>query len=287
MSRSRKSLFLISILILSVSTGCSINRLTRGIMLDLSSALFCQPDPEMAKDGSASFLLIIDGLIKHSPENQDLLLAGIKGYSSYALAFTLETDKNRSFVLLNHALNYGNDLLRIRFDGMDFRKSRTGTIEKTLKSATLDDVPALFWTAQAWSGWIVSNPDKMLALADLSKVLLLMGRVLELNPGYQSGGAELFFGIYYVAKPIALGGKPEKSLAHFQNAMRYAGDQALMPKVLFAQYYARAVFDQELFEKTLRDVINAPPHQDPELNLMNAIAIRKAQHLLKQMDEFF
>ena len=65
------------------------------------------------------------------------------------------------------------------------------------------DVPALFWFASCWAGWIGMTTDSVQAVADLPKAVLLMERVLELDETYQFGGPHLFMGIYKSATPKA------------------------------------------------------------------------------------
>jgi len=150
-----------------------------------------------------------------------------------------------------------------------------------------DDVPYLYWLGYTWAGWITSHPDTMLAMADLSIVLMIMESVLLHDEAYNDGGVHTFFGIYFASRPPALGGDLDKSLMHFEKAIHMAPDYSLMPKVLMARFYARMTFDQTLFETLLRSVLDAPSLNDPNLNLMNAIAQQKAQVMLEEIDEYF
>jgi len=271
--------------------GCSIRRMTQryttDLMEKLSEALFRQPDPELAKDGGASFLLFIDGYIQAYPESNSALIAGIKGYTAYSSAFLIEEEPERAFTLYNHALQYGFNLLNKLFKTDDFQSFQPEKIEKILTEATKYEVPAVYWTATAWSGWIVTHPDRMLGIADLSKVVNMMESVLQLDPTYQTGGVNLFFGIYYGSRSPALGGDPVKAKAHFDKAIDIAGEDLLLPKVMLAQYYAHLTFNKKLFISILQSVINAPPTENPENNLMNAIAKKRAKALLEMTEEYF
>jgi len=59
-----------------------------------------------------------------------------------------------------------------------------------------------------------------------------------------------------------------------------------MAKLLYAEKYARLVFDQELHDKLLKEVINSKIEND-ESTLINSIAQHKAELLLAQSDEYF
>ncbi len=274
-----------------VMSGCSVKKMaTRAVgdvMKDLSSALYHQKDPEFARDASASFLLFTDALLEGNPDDEKLLLSAVQGNTAYAMAFYSDQAPQRAFLFCDKARDYGFQLLNIRLNTDIDPMQNIEVWDRILAGCTKVDVPALYWTGSAWAGWITTHPDSMLALADLSAVLAIMDRVKALDESYQDGGVHLFYGLYYASQPRLVGGDPEKAGAHFQTAMRYSGEEALMPKVLYARYYALKIFDQELFEKTLQDVINAPPALDPDLNLMNAIARQRAQRLLDSVDDFF
>ena len=77
-----------------------------------------------------------------------------------------------------------------------------------------------------------------------------------------------------------------KSKEHFERAFEYAGPGYLLPRVAFAEFYARYAFDRDLFEKTLREVIRQSEDK-PEFRLMNEVARKRAHLLLEQADEFF
>ena len=72
-----------------------------------------------------------------------------------------------------------------------------------------------------------------------------------------------------------------------ERAMQLGGTQNLLPRVLFAEFYARAAADPALFTRTLQDVLAAPETDVPRFRLMNAIARERAARLLHQKDELF
>ena len=113
-----------------------------------------------------------------------------------------------------------------------------------------------------------------------------MERVQALEPGIRQGGVDQFYGIYYTVLPLGGGRDLARAREHFERSMRIAGPDYLLNRVTFAEFYARYAFDLELFEKTLRDVLAAEPAV-PEFTLMNAVAKRRAQGLLEQVDDLF
>ena len=112
--------------------------------------------------------------------------------------------------------------------------------------------------------------------------------VLERDEAYFNGNPHVFLGIYHAALPPTLGGKPDKALAHFKRAEELTGGSSLMVPVQMARFYARRVFDRDLYESLLRRVLEAPGDIGPaELTLQNEVARSMARNLLSKTDEFF
>ena len=59
-----------------------------------------------------------------------------------------------------------------------------------------------------------------------------------------------------------------------------------MAKLLYAEKYARLVFDQELHDRLLKEVIDAPVEKN-ESTLINSIAQYKAKILLAESGDYF
>jgi len=124
------------------------------------------------------------------------------------------------------------------------------------------------------------------AVAQLPRVRLIMERIVELNPAWQQGGAHLYLGVLSTLLPPALGGKPEVGKQHFEAAIEISGGKNLMAKVLYAEKYARLLFDQPLHDRLLKEVLAADPHAEG-LTLMNTLAQKKAAELLASGKEYF
>ncbi len=59
----------------------------------LSSAVLNQQDPVLVERGLPAYLLLLDGLIDQSPENEDLLAAGAQLYALYGSRFEPEPER--------------------------------------------------------------------------------------------------------------------------------------------------------------------------------------------------
>jgi hypothetical protein len=107
-----------------------------------------------------------------------------------------------------------------------------------------------------------------------------------LDSDYQSGAIHLYMGILNTIRPPSLGGKPEVGREHFEKAIELSAGKDLSVKVEFARSYARLVYDRELHDSLLKDVIESDPVQ-PGLTLFNTLAQRQAERLLETADDYF
>ena len=76
-------------------------------------------------------------------------------------------------------------------------------------------------------------------------------RVAELDGDYEQGQVYLYLGVLETLFPPVMGGRPEEGRAHFEAAIARSEGRNLMAKVMYAEQYARLVFDQELHDRLL------------------------------------
>ena len=264
-------------------SGCAVMR--RGPEL-IADSLMIQGDPELVKTGAPAYLLMLDSLASAYPENKGILLATADANAAYAAAFLTGVELERARIMYAKARDYG---LRVLCRKAAFRDSLHGPLpEYEAAVADFDEkaVRALYTTGIAWMGWIINSPDSIAATADLPRALALVRRVLELDPGHQGGGPEMLFGIYYAVQPRGAGRDLEKSKNHFLRAIEHAGPDNLLPRVAYAEFYAKYAFDRELFEQTLESIVDEEVKDGP-FRLMNAVSKRRAKALLEEADEWF
>ena len=87
-------------------------------------------------------------------------------------------------------------------------------------------------------------------------------------------------------RPPALGGKPELGQKYFERAIELTDGKDLSVKVEYAQGYARLVYDRELHDQLLNDVLVSELKQ-PGLTLTNSLAKQQAEELLASAEEYF
>lgn len=271
-------------------SGCA-NRikisLAQSLVADVAQATERHDDPALVMQSMPAFLLLLEGLLEENPRNANLLLTATEGYASYATLIELN-DRERAHNSYGRAKEFGLRALHKRKKirhllGAPF--TQFSTITAHLKPK---DLPLVFWTASAWGGWISTNLESMAALADLPKVIHLMEWVIGVDEGFKHAAPHLFLGVYYAALPPMLGGQPDRALHHFNRSHELTDGTSLMVHVLKARYYARQIFDRDLHDALLREVLQtetAPEASD--LILQNEMAKTMARQLLEESDAFF
>ncbi len=259
---------------------------TAMLLEDVARASYKQSDLRLIREGTPSYLMLIDGMVEALPENKPLLITAAQSYASYASAFIQDEDQAYAITLYAKAKAYA--LRALEQNGFKNPLSRPfGDFESGLLKTEKKDVPYLFWGASCWGSWISLNRGSMEAMAELPRVEAMMKRVLELDEAYYYGGAHIFMGVLDASKPKIAGGNLDTARHHFLKAIELGHGKFLMSKVYFADYYAKKAFDRELYMATLEDVLNTPADIVPELTLLNSVAHTRAKKMIGEADDYF
>lgn len=275
---------LISILLQS---GCSffISSATVDMTENLSQAILNNNDLATVEAGGPAYLLMVDSLLYRNPDNESLLRGASNIYTAYTTVFV--KDQARAKKLTEKALSYALRAICIRRPKTcGFREVNFQEFKRTLSSLEIKDVPDLFTLGSAWSAWIQMHREDWNAVAEISRVEAIMKRVIELDEFYQDGASHLYLGVLATFLPQALGGKPDVGRKHFERALEISKDKNLMVKVLYAQHYARLMFDRELHDRLLNEVLEAKTDV-PGYTLSNTLAQERARELLKSGKDYF
>jgi hypothetical protein len=285
-----RALTILSLFCILIFQGCfqqiAVGSLT-GIMEDGFIVLNEEPDLQLAEASISSDLKLLESVLRGDPDNPKLLLMTCRGYASYAMAFAEDTDPARARGFYLRARDFG---LRLFPQGSALGsalRSDPSSLPEALRHASMSDVPAIFWTAVAWGGYIsldLTDPD---ALAGLPRVQALMEWVREKDPGYFYGGADFFLGTIKGSRPPILGGDPAASREHFERALALNGGKFLLTYVYYARSYAVQTQDSTLFKQLLTAVDTASVDILPEARLSNAVARKKAVLLRERFNELF
>ena len=273
----------ITVLAFSLLLGaCSVTQLPD----NLSRAMLNQDDPEVVADGAPAYLLMLDALILTYPENERFLLAGAQLYGAYAGVFAQDEAQAQS--MADKALEYARRALcEYDTDACDLVDGPADELKKGLAlNYDEDDVDIFYAYGAAWAGWIQANTSDWNAIAQVSKVKNLMEWVEGYDEGYDNATVQVYLGVLTTQLPPSVGGKPEIGKAHFEKAIALSDGKHLMAKVLYAKQYARLMFERELHDELLQQVIDADPYAEG-LTLINRLAQRQADRLLAESADYF
>lgn len=285
-------------LVLSVAmlTGCAgiVQKASDRVAAQLQEAILSNDDPATVGEALPAYLLLLDGLIAGQKPgevgNAGTLIATSKLYSAYAGNF-VANDKPRSRRLADRAMRYAKQAVCLNDTPL------CAAMDQDVDSFTrilVDnrDIDGLYALASAWTSLVQADTDDWGGIADLPKIEQLFLRVVELDQGhlqgqaYEQGQAFVYLGVLNSLRPEAVGGKPEQGRKFFEEAIKQSGGKNLYAKTLMAEYYARLVFDQELHDRLLDEVLAADPVA-PQLTLINRLAQQRAAALRESGKDYF
>jgi len=256
-----------------------------GLAGNLSTAILNQDDPELVRDGAPAYLLMLDSFVASSPDNQAALSAAANLYSAYGVIFV--DDPNRARKLTLRARSYGQRTLCLADKrACDIWELSFDDFVVVLEVLNKKDVAALYTFGVSWIAYIKAHSEDWGALARLPQVQATMMRVQEIDPQYEQSNVEHFLALLNTIRPPALGGDFEAGIAHYQRAMFLSGGKDLSIKVDCARYYARTLYDRELHDRILNEVLLADPVYEG-FTLFNTLAQKEAQELLDSADDYF
>lgn len=278
---------LLVVVFLMTGTACSslISSAKKEFAQDLSETILGYDDPETINQAVPAYLVLISSMIKGDEDNVGLLVSGSRLYGAYASVFV--DDRDRKIILSRKAYDYaGRAICLSKRAACNVLAMSYSEYEKILGLFTKDDVSVLFSYGAAWAGLVQANRADWNAVAELPKVKATIQRVLELDETISNGDAHLYMGVMESLLPPSMGGKTETAKKHFERALEISGRTNLMAILLYAEKYARLIFDRDLHDSLLKELINADSSQS-KVALIDNIAKAKAKKLLANADDYF
>jgi len=276
------------ILVISLNiASCSsmISSATNKMATNLATAINNNDDLATVKAGAPAYLLMLDSFVEGDPSDSKMQIAAAKLYSAYAGVFV--KDEQRAKRLTQKALDFAFRANCLTYsDACDLKKMKFPSFKKLIERFEKDQIELLYTLGTSWAGWIQNRSGDWNATAELARVTTIMNHVVKLDEKYESGQAQLYLGVLNTLLPPALGGKPEIGKKHFEKAIQFSQNKNLMAKVLYAEKYARLVFDQALHDKLLKQVLDTEP-RIPRFTLVNMLAHEQAKSLLESGKEYF
>jgi hypothetical protein len=277
----------VSVIVTILISSCStvVEKVSSNLADNLSTAILNQDDPELVREALPAYLLLLDSLNGPDTDSVGTLSAAAQLYAAYGAA--LVEDPERAKILTRRARNYGEralcaaEQLACNLDGMDF-----AAYTQAIQSVNEDDVEALYSYSLSSLAWIRSNSSDYKALAELPKIELALEHVMTLEPGDLAASTSMYLGILNTLRPAALGGDPDAGREWFLRGIELSDGKDLSIKVEYARGYARLLYERELHDQLLNEVL-ATEVEQPDLTLFNLLAREQAELLLASGDEYF
>jgi hypothetical protein len=124
------------------------------------------------------------------------------------------------------------------------------------------------------------------SLAELPQIEALFDHYLNISGDAVNSSVYTYMGIMLTLRPPALGGEPERAREFFEKAIAESGGKDLNAKVEYARGYAKLLYERELHDRLLNEVIDANPNQNGYV-LTNVLAQEAAATLLAEGDDYF
>ena len=256
-----------------------------GLADNLSSAILNQDDPETVRAGAPSYMLLLDSFLQGDPEDPDLLAAAATLYASYGAVFA--DDPARASRLTSRARNYAQDAMCESYTpACAWPDSSYDEFVASLDGVTARQSEYLYAYGFATLAYLRAHSDDWNSLAELPQVEALFNRYLEIAGDDVDGSVHTYMGILLTLRPPSLGGRPEEAREHFEKAIAMSDGKDLSAKVEFARGYAKLLYERELHDRLLNEVLEASPYAEG-LTLSNVMAQEDAAQLLAEADDYF
>ena len=273
-----------AILLLS---GCTIliSNAASGLSDNLSSAMLNQDDPETVRAGMPSYMLLMDSFVEGSPDDPTMLAAAANLYASYGAVFA--EDELRASRLTTRARNYAQrGMCEIYAASCSWREMNYEEFVASLDGVTVKHADAVYAYAFATLAYMRAHSSDWNVRAELPQAEALIKRYLEISGDAAKSAAHMYLGALLTIMPPALGGKPEEARVHFEKAIQLSAGRDLGAKVEYAKGYAKLLYERELHDRLINEVLDASPYEDG-LTLSNVLAQEEAEKMRAEADDYF
>jgi len=256
-----------------------------GFSENLSAAVLNQDDPEIVRDGIPTLLLTLDSFIEGSPDDPQLLAAGATLYATYGAVFA--DDAERASRLTARARRYALHAMCETYESAcTWPDTNYDEFVASLHGIGPKDADMLFTYGLASLAYLRAHSSSYDSLAELPEIQALFYHYLDISGDEVNSSVYTYMGIMLSLLPPSLGGEPEKAKAYFERAIAESDGHDLNAKVEYAKGYAMLLYERELHDRLLNEVLQADPYQDGFV-LSNVMAQEEAATLLAEADDYF
>ena len=281
-----KNALLIGVAALFLS-GCAtlMSSAASGLTDSISTSILNQDDPETAKAALPTFMVLIDGFINDNPDDPDILASGATLYASYGAIFA--EDEARASRLTTRARGYALKAMCNSYEpACGWPDANYDEFVATLDGIGEKRAELLYTYGFASLAYLRAHSSDWNSLAELPQIEALFHHYLNISGDTVNGAVYTYMGILLTLRPPALGGEPERAREYFEKAIVMTDGKDLGAKVEFARGYAKLLYERELHDRLLTEVMEADPYQDG-YTLSNVLAQEQAAVLLEEADDYF
>lgn len=267
--------------------GCStlISSAATGLADNLSAAILNQDDPELVRAGAPSYLLLLDSFVEGNPDDPGILSAGATLYATYGAVFA--DDETRASRLTTRARRYALTAMCESYEpSCNWPDATYDEFVVTLDGVGKKRADYLYTYGFASLAYLRAHSSDWNSLAELPQIEALFNHYIDISGNDSNGSVYTFMGILLTLRPPSLGGEPERARGYFEKAISETNGNDLNAKVEFARSYARLLYERELHDRLLNEVVAADPYQDGFV-LTNIMAQEEAAVLLADADNYF
>jgi len=296
--KHRLSLIIMTLVIIQITTSCSLSM--DSFSRNLNKAVMSNNDPQTVSQALPAYLILMDGLIEDDPEDEIVLKASAELMTAYAGLLgsqvelmsgqpenSIQVIRNQQKKLNEKALDRINRAICIYEEKYcNLTDITFSEFKVRLRNVNIDDIDMLYSLGTIWASWLQGNTDDWNAMAKLPQIKLLMEKTVMLDEHWKHAGGHMYLGVLNSFIPASLGGRPNIGKDHFETAIKLTEGKNLMVKVLYAEFYSRLMFDEELHKTLINDVLTTE-NTPIELNLINTLARQKAKALKVSAADYF
>lgn len=274
--------------------ACSVRQhLLRQAADEISQQSVEEEDIGLAREASALYLKVAEGLLRALPQHLPLAQSVTSGLTQYAYAFlSTEADRvesqslsqaqalrERAARMFERAKNQG--LRTLTLQAPDLLKPMDPSLSVKQSPIKPEAVGLAYWTAAAWGGQISLSTDSPEVVADLPLAASLAHKAWQVDPRYGDGALASLMGTLELARP---GGSRPRALQYFDQAIEVSRGQSPGPWVAKAEGWAQDQQDRASFEAWLNKAMEVSAGKR---DLSSQIMRERAQWLLTQADSIF
>ena len=153
---------------------------------------------------------------------------------------------------------------------------------QAVATATVEDVPLLYWTAAALGSAIGLSKDRPEMIIRLPQVGALAHRATELQPDYMNGALYELLMAYEASRPAMMGGSLALAKHYYEVALSYSQGNSAGLFVSYGEGICVQEQDREEFVAMMERALAVEAG-----GVMNRMARKRARWLLKRIDDLF